>query len=65
MNKEKKTKIDIKVFEKYMDDWNKLDVEYNNVLPIPIYHFIKQIKILNQKSKLTNDYKKYLNNRIY
>jgi len=55
-----KIKIDIKIFEKYIDDWNKLDKEYNDVLPIPIYHFIKQMIILNKKSKLTKNYSKYI-----
>lgn len=46
-----------------MDDWNKLEIEYNNVLKIPIYHFYKQMSILNKKGILTENYSKYLKSK--
>lgn len=53
-------KIDFRKFTKYINDWNALDREYNSILKIPIYHFIKQMIILNKKSKLTKEYSDYL-----
>ena len=48
-------------FEKYINEWNELERQYLAIPKIPIYHFIKQMNILNKKEKLTNDYNKFLN----
>ena len=48
-------------FKAYIDEWEKLDRDYNEILPIPFYQFFKQMQILNKKQKLTNYYSKFIN----